>query len=237
MREGYLAVDKGNTKTRFSVVDAVSPVILESTHFIEEVSRLLERWSIKAIGVSNVGASFTGNSWQLPYLEVSHTIKLPFENAYLSPETLGSDRICDLAGGVALFPSEPLLIIDAGTCITFDYLDSKGIYNGGAISPGLSMRLRAMHTFTQKLPELKLQKEAKIIGSTTSAGMQSGSLFGAIGECEFRIEKWLEKEPSSRIIITGGDSETLAKHLKYKIFAEPNLVSLGIWKCLKHNGF
>lgn len=153
---------------------------------------------------------------------------LPVTIRYETPSTLGKDRIAGVCGAKFLFPEYACLVIDAGTCITYDVVDTEGNYPGGSISPGIQMRLKAMHTFTGKLPELEWESPEGFIGDSTKNSMLQGVKQGVLGECERQIALYTAKFPDLKVLITGGDASFFEKHLKKDIFAAPNLVLTGL---------
>lgn len=160
---------------------------------------------------------------------------LPVKLTYQTPKTLGNDRIANVVGAHSLYPNKPVLVIDAGTCIKYDFIDAKGIYPGGSISPGLLMRYQALHHFTDKLPLLKQQKEVRLIGRSTKEAIVSGVQAGAMAEITGIISQYRQKYPEIKIILTGGDFRFFADSLKKHIFVAQNLTLLGLNEILDHN--
>ncbi|MFT7589541.1 MAG: type III pantothenate kinase [Limisphaerales bacterium] len=181
----------------------------------------------------------------LQFLLLTHETKVPFTNAYASPATLGRDRIALIAAARIHYPQGPVLVIDAGTCITYDLLDNQDVYHGGAIAPGIWMRLQAMHTFTAKLPLVSLQNHLEksqdsmakvaLIGDSTVHSMQSGALHGAAAEIDGIIDRYRAEFEGLNILLTGGDHITLVSLLKNRIFATRDLVPEGLNKILAYN--
>jgi len=170
---------------------------------------------------------------------LSPTLKLNFQNAYETPETLGLDRIAALAGAALIDDSNHQLIIMAGTCITYDLLDQQGIYQGGVISPGKLMRTKAMNTFTAKLPLIHLNNEMniKFLGTNTEDCLKSGVIWGIYHEVEGFINQFQKVFHPLNIILVGGDANFLDTHLKNTIFAHqikwmPDLVLIGLNRIL-----
>jgi type III pantothenate kinase len=162
--------------------------------------------------------------------------ELPIQNAYESPATLGSDRLAAVCGAAKLFPNTPCLSIDAGTCITYDFIDEKQHYLGGAISPGLQMRAKALHTFTAQLPLIHFEQfETNFIGQNTQSSLSNGVGFGLVHEINGFIESYQKKYPTLQVIACGGDAALLFPHLKNNIFVEPNLVAIGLLAILNHH--
>jgi type III pantothenate kinase len=134
-----------------------------------------------------------------------------------------------------LYPSQNVLVIDAGTCITFDIINSENEYLGGAISPGLQMRYQAMNTFTENLPLLEPEEDVDLVGNTTIKSMQSGVIFGITSEIDGVISMYNSQFKDLTIILTGGDSQFLCKRLKNSIFANSNFLLQGLNYILEFN--
>ena len=171
-----------------------------------------------------------------PTLRLHHTLRLPFVNAYATPDTLGLDRIAAVAGAAALHPGLPCLVVDAGTCITFDLLTADGVYRGGNISPGVRMRLRAMHEQTAALPLVAPDAaETGLLGVSTETALRKGAQLGASLEIEAFVARCAAEQAGLRVLLTGGDADLLAAPLKTKIFATPHLVLHGLHEILRLN--
>ncbi|MGP8214643.1 MAG: type III pantothenate kinase [Bacteroidia bacterium] len=163
------------------------------------------------------------------FIELDEKTPVPIKNEYLNPSTLGKDRLAAAVGSTAIFPGKNILAINAGTCITYDFVDKKGVYRGGSISPGLDMRFKAMHTFTRRLPLLKADtKYSGLIGKTTEQSMRSGAQQGMLKEIEGIINAYRGKYPDLQIIISGGSLPWLKKSLKAKINSQPFLTLKGL---------
>lgn len=168
-------------------------------------------------------------------LILDHTTPVPIQNLYKTPETLGKDRLAVAVAAADLFPGKNCLIIDAGTCITYDFIDRIAQYHGGAISPGIPLRFKALHTFTQKLPLVNHKNFEGLAGSTTEESILSGVLNGAVAEMEGTIRRYDSSFPGLQVILTGGDMNFFDRKLKSHIFAIPNLVLKGLNVILDFN--
>jgi type III pantothenate kinase len=168
-------------------------------------------------------------------LELSHELSLPFDNRYSTPKTLGVDRIALVSAAARLYPKKNVLIIDAGSCITYDFISEDNTYLGGAISPGVEMRYKAMHTFTAKLPLLEASAPKMLEGNSTATSMHSGVIFGVLNEMEGFILAYLEKYNDLTVILTGGDAHFLRDSLKNDIFANSNFLLEGLNYILELN--
>ncbi len=175
------------------------------------------------------------NRWNCNAIVLNSKTSIPLTIEYETPKTLGSDRIAAAVGGNRLFPRHSVLVIDAGTCITYDLVTADKVYKGGAISPGLKMRYEAMHHFTRNLPRLEYGKESKLTGSSTALSIHSGAYNGMKNEIDGMINQFRENYPNLRVIITGGDLIYFDKKLKNNIFARPNIVLTGLNQILRHN--
>ena len=166
---------------------------------------------------------------------LDHETSLPITSQYATPHTLGVDRIASVAGANFLYPGKNCLVIDLGTCITYDLIDQSGVHHGGGISPGLEMRLKAMHKFTSKLPLISMKGKPDLIGKTTKECMQSGALNGTIAELEGIIWRYRQLFKDLVIIFCGGGAIFFESKIKDDIFALPNLVLTGLNHILRFN--
>lgn len=164
---------------------------------------------------------------RFPVLELDHSMPLPFRNHYLTPESLGLDRLANVAGAQLLFPEQNCLVIDVGTCITYDLLEAGMEYKGGIISPGLEMRAKAMNHFTARLPKVSVST-TDLLGVTTEQALQSGTFNACIAEIDGIIKAFNKRYNSLNVIMTGGDLTTLQGHVENGIFARPYLQLEGL---------
>tara|TARA_Y100000815_G_scaffold113510_1_gene102506 strand:+ start:78372 stop:79142 length:771 start_codon:yes stop_codon:yes gene_type:complete len=227
-----LAVDVGNTKIKAAVFEddaLLEKFIFGKNDSEKKIEKIFSGYPGLADSVlSSVGA---GHNEVISLLQkysrvtvINHQSVFPFQNLYETPHTLGIDRMVLSAGAAMLFPEESKLVIDAGTCVTYDFTDSKNNYHGGAISPGLRLRYEAMHNFTAKLPLLYPEIPENYTGSTTKQSMHSGVVNGLLFEIEGFINRYVQDYGSVTVILTGGDAEFLAVRLKNTIFANSNFL-------------
>jgi type III pantothenate kinase len=168
-------------------------------------------------------------------LKLDTELPLPFKNDYATPATLGVDRIAAVAGALEIYPNRNCLVIDTGTCFNYEFITAKGHYLGGAISPGIHMRLEAMHKFTARLPLVTHKPDAQLIGNSTETCMQSGVTNGVIAEIEGIISRYTDLYPDLGVILSGGDYSLFENKLKPSIFVAPELVLSGLNRILLHN--
>lgn len=166
------------------------------------------------------------------FLLLDENTPLPIENLYKTPKTLGKDRIAACVGANLLKPDSNLLVIDAGTAITYDVVNSRNQYVGGNISPGLEMRKRALHTFTQKLPLIEIEENVPMLGASTNEAILAGIVNGLIYEIEGTIASVSSVYPDLSVFLTGGDAFYFDKKLKSSIFANQNLLLVGLNRIL-----
>ena len=166
---------------------------------------------------------------------LTESIKTPIINKYKTLETLGNDRLAAIVGAIFLFPDQDVLVFDSGTCLTIDFINSKQQYLGGRISPGIDMRFKSLYNFTDKLPLLNQQKKVKYIGDDTESSIISGVQQGILSEVKDVISGYKSCNSNTMIVFTGGDSIFFEKELKNSIFAEPNLVLIGLNEILDYN--
>lgn len=169
------------------------------------------------------------------YIKLSADTPVPIRNDYGSPSTLGKDRLAAVIGAYMAKPHEGHLVIDAGTCMTLDYIDKDGIFVGGNISPGINLRLRAMHEFTHTLPLVECINPETDLAKDTVSAIQNGAILGTIMEIESFIERIRSKYSLINITLTGGAAFFLAEYLKTPIFVSPNLVLEGLNEILHYN--
>jgi len=160
---------------------------------------------------------------------------VPVKNNYKTINTLGKDRLAAVVGAFFLYPNKDILVFDAGTCLTIDYLNRTGEYLGGRISPGIDMRYKALNTFTDKLPLLKKENSTSIIGNDTNSSINSGVQRGILAEVSSIISDWKADNPDVFVVATGGDCFFFEKELKSSIFANPDLVMYGLNEILDFN--
>jgi len=171
----------------------------------------------------------------LDFQVVSSASKVPFKNTYKTPKTLGVDRIALVAAAVVKFPKKHVLVIDAGTCITYDFVTKEAAYLGGAISPGIKMRYQSLHAFTENLPLLDVFESNNFIGTSTEESIISGVLTGVQKEINGFIEDYQQEYLDLTVVLTGGDTNFLSKQLKSSIFANQNFLLQGLNEILKFN--
>ena len=169
------------------------------------------------------------------FIELDHRTELPIENLYETPETLGKDRLAAAVGASELFPDQNLLIIDAGTAITYDLVSEKNEFIGGNISPGLQMRFKALNYFTGKLPLVSYSDEFQHIGRNTTDAIRAGVQNGILYEIAQTIELFNKNYQNLQIVMTGGDSIFFDKKLNYSIFVHFNITLIGLNRILEHN--
>lgn len=223
------ALDVGNTRIK---VGLFSGLKLEEVHFFERASDVfsfLEEGNPALPGIiSDVRGELENHNWKVPVRVLKPMKSLPFESNYNTPETLGADRIAALCGAEHLYPAQAKLIVDAGTCITYDAVDARGKHEGGNISPGWEMRLKALHTFTGKLPLVATEALPKGWGSSTAEAMQKGVYQGLRSEMEAYFSQFRAAHPEGIILITGGNGKIFESISQSFIFAVPNLVLIGL---------
>lgn len=234
-----LVVDYGNTSAKVAIFDQSKLVEKLTFTSKEELQRLLLASTAENFIVSSVNADAAQIcDWAVHAKQkfvLTHKLPLPITLLYSTPHTLGVDRIAGACGAVQLFPGFNCLVIDTGTCITYDFTDEKGNYHGGGISPGLMMRFKAVHTFTARLPLVNPTDAPELIGNSTETSIQSGIIYGMMEEIEGIIERYRTNYPDLKVILCGGDAAFFENKLKASIFASPDLVLFGLNSVLIHN--
>ena len=238
-----LVVDIGNTLVKYAVFNHRKLLIDQSSEmrlYVSKIKELFEIYpKIEHAIISSVGdldkKQFEILSLFCKVHVLSHESKMPFKNSYGTPQTLGMDRIALAAGAFYYNPKGNTLVIDMGTCITYDFLNGYGEYLGGAISPGLHMRYKAMHVQTKKLPLLEPQIPSDFIGDSTISSMHNGVVQGISYELDGIIDQYKNHFKYLTVILTGGDSHFFAKRLKNSIFANSKFLLEGLNYLLEYN--
>ena len=226
-------LDIGNTRTKLAMFENNSLLkteYLSTKNLQEELLFFLKKNKTKPqiILASVVPLDSDLLNWlqmHTDFIQISHTTPLPVVNKYQTPHTLGIDRLVVAAGSTIVYPNTARLIIDAGTCITYDFVNTENEYLGGAISPGLQLRYKALNDYTAKLPYLQTEDINYFIGKNTNESIQSGVINGIVAEIDNIIDHYKKDYSDLTIILTGGDTVFLAKRLKNIIFANPNFLS------------
>jgi type III pantothenate kinase len=235
-----LAIDIGNTRTKvafFEVNKLMHEQIIDNEN---QWHALIKNFKPQYAVMSAVGAGADAvtailSVLKVSLLQVNYQTPLPFTINYNTPQTLGMDRVAAIAAAQFLYPNINCLVIDAGTCITYDFISADSSYQGGAIAPGMHMRLQAMHEFTHKLPLPNLNWPEDFEGKSTEQSLLSGVCIGVADEINGRIARYTERYGQLQVIICGGNSHLLAKHIKNNIFAAPSLVLMGLNQILLFN--
>ena len=237
-----LIIDAGNSRVKVFVFEGdkvVDSFVSEEIGLEKKIKKNISDHEISCIIVSSVGfltkKILSIIEKQEHAIILSHKTKVPFANKYRTPKTLGVDRIALVSAAAKKYPDKNVLVIDAGTCVTFDMKNSKNEYLGGAISPGLQMRYKALNVFTEKLPLLNLNEETSLIGDDTNSSIHSGVVNGLICEIDGVIDEYKSEFGDLTIVLTGGDTLYLSKRLKNSIFANPNFLQEGLNSILIYN--
>ncbi|GAA4307686.1 type III pantothenate kinase [Pontixanthobacter gangjinensis] len=238
-----LVIDAGNSFVKMAVFQnnkLLEKQILEKEKFSKKFRSLREKFpqinnSILSSVASGEDEMVSETEQHYPVLRLVNSVRLPFQNKYATPKSLGKDRIALVAAAVQSYPGKNVLVIDAGTCITYDIKTKKEDYLGGAISPGMEMRFKSLHKFTANLPLVESKPEAELIGTTTETSIRSGIINGIKMELKGTIEAYQTQFDDLTVIFTGGDSQILSIPLKNSIFANSNFLLEGLNFILEFN--
>lgn len=234
-----IVIDYGNSAAKVGIFDHQKLVDKMTYSSADSLREFLTNSSAEYVIISSVKENPEEiSSWarQAKKKFVLHpSLPLPIKNLYSTPQTLGADRLAGVCGAQQLFPHQNCLVIDAGTCITYDFIDRNGSYHGGGISPGLSMRFKAVHTFTAKLPLVSAKENVDLIGKSTESSIQSGVVNGLLAEIDGLIDQYSKKFEGLKVILCGGDAMFFENQLKASIFASPELVLIGLNSILIYN--
>ena len=234
-----LIIDIGNTMAKVALFDNndIVEVLTESNYSLGCLAELCARYPIEQGIVATVidlneQVLTDLAALSFPLLWLNHQTPLPVVNLYETPETLGYDRMAAVVGANEQFPDKDILVVDAGTCITYEFIDSKGQYHGGNISPGMQMRFKALHQFTGRLPLIDSNGRKLPMGRDTETAMRAGVLKGIEYEISGYIESMKHKYPELLVFLTGGDEFSFETNVKSVIFADRFLVLKGLNRIL-----
>ncbi len=235
-----LSIDLGNT---YAKTGLFSEGILMETNWkltYQELINYVQSVNPQHIMVSSV--SYSEEQLKNEFSKITSDIHLlksttpvPLTKLYDTPETLGADRVAAAVGAKVLYPKSNCLVIDMGTCITYDLVDADDNFQGGIISPGVRMRFKAMNTFTKRLPLLEPDGIPELIGKNTKHAMQSGVMNGLLAEINGLIDEYDQVLTNINVIFCGGDASYFANRIKYPNFVVPELVLIGLNRILEYN--
>jgi len=238
-----LIIDIGNTTAKTAIFKKNK--ILEHKKYdllsIETIIKLKNKYGDLKNAILSSVAEYNNDILQYlednfsTFIRLDQHTKLPVENRYSTCDTLGYDRIAAVTGANFLFADKNILVIDIGTAITYDHINKKNQYTGGNISPGTDLRFRALHEHTHKLPLLTKREDNELTGDSTANAIIRGVQNGIIFEIEGYIRAFSSKFDDLQVVLTGGESFFFENRLKNNIFAEPNLVLIGLNRILEYN--
>jgi type III pantothenate kinase len=234
-----LVVDIGNTRIKTAIFNGDSLIEKNVFKDVDGLKAFLEKRTFDHSIVSSVSADPEYILSLLPVtgrkVRLTSTLGFPLAIAYDTPQTLGVDRIAAACGAWQIFQNHDCLVIDMGTCITYDFLSSKGVYEGGSIAPGVKMRFAAMNHFTARLPLVDAIADAPLTGKSTATSMQSGVMNGVLEEIKGFISRYQSQYAHLKTVACGGDVALFENSIKPSIFVAPDLVLIGLNSILLHH--
>lgn len=239
-----LVLDLGNTYGKIAVFDHNK--VVEAATYERITNREISYFHIRYGSLKGAIVSSVVNYSReiIDYLsnlfgtciELNHSTPIPLINKYNTPDTLGYDRIASAVGAYTICPGKNVLVIDAGTAITYDVVTSKGEFLGGNISPGVEIRFKSLNKYTNRLPHLERPADIPpLVGGSTREAIQSGVVRGLLFEMDGFIDTIGDKYPKLQVVLTGGDAKYFVGKLKNSIFVDPNLNLIGLNRILEHN--
>lgn len=240
-----LCIDQGNSRTKVALMTDDGKIIKDFIYrqfSSAEVERLFELYDITDSIVSSVvdiEAAVVNTLHRLSqhFVLFDHMTPVPVFNCYESPRTLGLDRLAAAVGAKSLCPDENLLIIDAGSAITYDFVTAEGEYIGGNIAPGIKMRLTVLHRMTKKLPLVEVEENEllPLFGKNTRDAIAAGVIRGVAYEVKGYMRTLKEKMPHFQTFLTGGHAPFVLKNVRMEMRYEKNLVLIGLNEILRFN--
>ena len=230
-----ICFDFGNTLLKYAVFErnnCTGIFFLENADLLS-VQPVIEKYQPKKTILSSVvhhpveiEKFLAGKS---KFHKLSHESKLPFTIPVAKKETIGTDRLALMSAAATMYPEKHTLVIVFGSCITYNFLNASGEFLGGAISPGMEMRFKSMHSLTAKLPLVAANSIFPLIGYDTRTNLLSGVMLGILGEINYQLELYEKRYSNFNAVLTGGDMRYFASHLKKKIFADPQFIYKGLY--------
>lgn len=242
-----LCIDAGNTRLKAALVNPADGTVLQQfaqnesqADTLSALQSFINGQAVRAALISAVTDDRDALAALLADAGVRNLVldgrlALPIANAYATPDTVGADRIALACSAWAKHRGEDVLVISAGTCITYNLVTKTGTFRGGAISPGVAMRLRAMHQFTDALPEILADGDTRLLGYDTESSLRSGGVLGAVAEIEGFAAQFSRQYANLKILLTGGDAPLLQRHLSMPLAHEPNLIFSGLNAILNYH--
>ena len=230
-----LCFDFGNTRRKCAVFNnaEIHKAIVLKDDSVETIQSLINEYKPHKSILSSVIDHNPGMEELLTaktkFHKLSHLTKLAFTTPVGRPETIGADRLALTAAAVHFYPTKNSLVIGLGTCITYNFINKYHELIGGAISPGMEMRLKSLNHFTARLPLVEADSNVPLIGYDTKTNILSGVVLGMVYEIDGFIAEYAKKFSNFNVLLTGGDMAHLASHLKNKIFADPDLIFKGLY--------
>jgi type III pantothenate kinase len=233
-----LVIDSGNTFAKIGQFVNGKLIKIHQKESFDEVVYIIHKHRPEKIIIGSV--NFSAKKLKevitdIPLFIINSSTRIPFNIHYKTPETLGVDRLAGIAGAWERFPDKNILVVDAGTCITYDFIDKDGTYLGGGISPGMDIRFKSLHEFTINLPFVHMDEDVELIGDSTKNSILSGVVLGTIAEIEGIISKYAEIYEDLTIFMSGGSAFFFESKIKHSIFAFPNMVLLGLYNIYEFN--
>ncbi|MBY0427449.1 MAG: type III pantothenate kinase [Cytophagales bacterium] len=235
-----IAIDAGNTSIKLGVFNSDGSLDVKYDLNEFDLIKIVNGSPESKVIIASVGSTLV-NFFNLVQdreriFLLNDQLKLPVKNEYKTPQTLGPDRLAAVCGAWDKMPKRDILIIDSGTCITFDFINKAGEYLGGMISPGLNLRYKSLNEHTNRLPLFsKTDMAIDLIGENTEQSIRSGVQNGLLFEINGTIQAFKSKYPDLHVFICGGDAGIFESKINHPIFADPNLVLSGLHAILKFN--
>ena len=233
-----LVIDIGNTRSKYAFFQ--EDRLIGVNYRLDSILEDIRVWKEK-VWIFLTGSGHIDSEMQLAikeqadyWLEASPALEVPLKIGYATPETLGFDRIAICVGAKSYYPGASLLVIDSGTCITYNYVSAEGVFLGGNISPGLEMRFNGLHRFTARLPLVTPTETYGGIGQSTEEAIRNGVMSGMLFEVQQYIECFLGQYPEGHVLITGGNAHFLERHLTPDILFCKYLSFVGLNEILKY---
>ena len=240
-----LTIDQGNSRTKVALFNDEGRIVksfMYKTFSASDIERLFSLYPITDSIISsvvNIEAAVVNilNRKSRHFVLFDHLTPVPITNCYASPETLGQDRLAAAVGAASICPNENLLIIDAGSAITYDFVSEKNEFLGGNIAPGIKMRLTMLNRMTKKLPLIEVEENELIplFGKTTRDAIAVGVVRGISYEVKGYVRTLGERTKHYALFLTGGNAPYILNNCRFNFHYEKHLVLIGLNRILEFN--
>lgn len=246
MMHRNLTIDCGNSAVKIVLFENDKPVDAVAVPYVDDplkaITGMAGRYKVQSAICCSVARDSAPYCKALSLAGIKHvvdfnwTISVPLVNDYATPRTLGADRMAAAVGAASILPATELLVVDLGSACTYDLVTASGHYAGGNIAPGVGMRLRSLHAFTARLPQVDPRGPLVDFGTDTAMALRTGAVRGVAAEIQYY--RTLGASSPRPVVMTGGWASSIHRLIgsDSSIILSPYLVNQGLNSILRYNG-